>query len=294
MRNAAVRITFAAALVTGAIAIAPASAFALDTTIDSGPAEGSTIDTATARFTFSSPGTPGALHECSVDDPNKYASCQSPYTTPALSNGSHTFYVRVPDDGGGTGAGAAASRQFNIAVPSAPPVAQSVQVEATKDSPYCGKTTHFSLQASTAKKKPSYCGGRFALDLRLVCPASSGASCGGEITGKWIQPSWDRDHFRPGRPPIYPSTPFSIPAGQSAVVKVGINEVLPFATLKAARKAKKAAKKAGSGNRGPKDGIPLEFTVTQAGLPAQTVRAVTYPRRWSTKHPTKVEVPDTK
>ena len=66
-----------------------------DTQIASGPT-GSTRAT-TASFTFTSPDAgAGATFQCSLDGA-PFAACTSPFTTPVLAQGSHTFEVRVTD-----------------------------------------------------------------------------------------------------------------------------------------------------------------------------------------------------
>lgn len=67
-------------------------AIAPDTTIDSGPS-GPTGD-ATPTFTFSSEA--GATFECQVDL-GAFDTCSSPFTTPSLGDGPHTFAVRATD-----------------------------------------------------------------------------------------------------------------------------------------------------------------------------------------------------
>ena len=67
-----------------------------ETTIDSGPA-GLTTDS-TPTFAFSSD-DPGATFECSLDG-GPFASCASPFTTPPLDSGPHTFVVRAIDAAG--------------------------------------------------------------------------------------------------------------------------------------------------------------------------------------------------
>jgi hypothetical protein len=76
-------------------------------TITSGPS-GLTNDS-TPTFGFSSEA--GASFQCRVDTA-AFAACSSPHTTGALSDGAHTFEVRVTDAAGNTGA--AASRAFTV------------------------------------------------------------------------------------------------------------------------------------------------------------------------------------
>ncbi|MEX2211078.1 MAG: ABC transporter substrate-binding protein, partial [Gaiellaceae bacterium] len=64
-----------------------------DTTIDSGPAPGSTSTTDGDTFTFSSPGTPGAQFECRLDS-GPWQQCASPKTV-YVADGAHTFAVRA-------------------------------------------------------------------------------------------------------------------------------------------------------------------------------------------------------
>ena len=82
-----------------------------ETSIDAGPADGGFTNDTTPTFEFSSPdGT--ATFECSVDGA-AYAPCASPFTTPTLANGSHTFSVRAVDPQGTTDQ-TPASRTFTV------------------------------------------------------------------------------------------------------------------------------------------------------------------------------------
>ena len=79
-----------------------------DTTITAGPS-GPTNDS-TPTFSFTSEA--GATFECRVDAA-AFASCSSPFTTGALSDGAHTFEVRAKDGVGNTDA-SPASRAFTV------------------------------------------------------------------------------------------------------------------------------------------------------------------------------------
>jgi hypothetical protein len=78
------------------------------TTIDSGPS-GATSDS-TPTFSFSSEA--GAGFQCRVDG-GVFASCSSPHTTAALTEGAHTFEVRASDAAGNTDA-SPASRAITV------------------------------------------------------------------------------------------------------------------------------------------------------------------------------------
>ncbi|HYH63023.1 MAG TPA: choice-of-anchor Q domain-containing protein [Solirubrobacterales bacterium] len=69
-----------------------------ETTITSGPTDGSTITEDRATFEFSSD-EPGSSFECRLDE-GAFTACASPFETPALADGEHTFSVRAidPDD----------------------------------------------------------------------------------------------------------------------------------------------------------------------------------------------------
>jgi CSLREA domain-containing protein len=89
-----------------------------DTTITSGPANGSTTTDSTPTFSFSSTET-ASTFECRVDSA-VFAPCSSPgpgstgsHTTAALSDGPHTFYVRAKDAANNVD-GTPASRSFTV------------------------------------------------------------------------------------------------------------------------------------------------------------------------------------
>jgi Ca2+-binding RTX toxin-like protein len=82
-----------------------------DTSITAGPAGGSTTTSNTPTFSFTSPDAT-ATFECRVDA-GAFASCTSPRTTAALSDGPHTFDVRAKDPVGNTDP-SPASRSFTV------------------------------------------------------------------------------------------------------------------------------------------------------------------------------------
>ena len=82
-----------------------------DTSIISGPAQGSTTNDPTPTFGFSSSES-GASFRCKVDG-GPFAACTSPRTVAALDEGSHTFAVRATDSIGHTDA-TPASRSFTV------------------------------------------------------------------------------------------------------------------------------------------------------------------------------------
>jgi hypothetical protein len=78
--------------------------------ITDGPADGSAATTPTPAFSFSSTESL-ATYQCRTDS-DAFAGCTSPYTTPQLGEGAHTFDVR-PLDLGGT-PGPVARRSFSV------------------------------------------------------------------------------------------------------------------------------------------------------------------------------------
>ena len=80
-----------------------------DTTIDSGPSEGSYVNSTSASFSFSSEA--GSTYQCSRDG-STFASCTSPTRYSNLSQGSHTFRVRAIDKAGNIDASPATRSWF--------------------------------------------------------------------------------------------------------------------------------------------------------------------------------------
>src|SRR6266542_2737141 len=129
-----------------------------DTTIDSGPS-GATNDS-TPTFAFSS-GESSASFECKLDG-GSFASCSSPSTTGALTDGAHTFSVRATDQIGNTDA-SPASRTFTVDT-------QAPQTKLLKHPP---KET--TSRTATFKFKSSEPGSTFKckLDRKPVKPCTS-------------------------------------------------------------------------------------------------------------------------
>ncbi|MGH3144831.1 MAG: Ig-like domain-containing protein, partial [Rubrobacter sp.] len=69
-----------------------------DTTITSGPSDGSTVNSTSAEFRFTS-NEPGATFECKMDNwgGDGFFPCSSPRSFDFLSEGTHTFTVRASD-----------------------------------------------------------------------------------------------------------------------------------------------------------------------------------------------------
>jgi hypothetical protein len=68
-----------------------------ETTINTGPTNGSNVNSTSASFTFSANET--SSFECRIDG-GSWSSCTSPRNLTGLSNGSHTFDVRATDSAG--------------------------------------------------------------------------------------------------------------------------------------------------------------------------------------------------
>ena len=82
-----------------------------DTTITSGPAQGSTTDDNTPTFAFTSTEA-GSTFQCRIDG-GAWVSCTSPFTTATLSDAQHTFEVRAIDSSGNVDP-TPASRTFTV------------------------------------------------------------------------------------------------------------------------------------------------------------------------------------
>jgi hypothetical protein len=89
-----------------------------DTQIDDGPPDNGTTNDFTPTFAFSSSDAQ-ATFECQIDS-GVHTSCDSPFTTPELSNGAHTFSVFAKDVAGNVDQ-TPATRTFTVDSPVAPP-----------------------------------------------------------------------------------------------------------------------------------------------------------------------------
>lgn len=89
-----------------------------ETTITTGPADGSTVASLPIAFTFSA-SEPGSTFTCRVDG-GVFQPCSSPYQLDALPQGTHTFDVRATDPEGNTDP-TPAGRSFNFTPTAAPP-----------------------------------------------------------------------------------------------------------------------------------------------------------------------------
>ena len=83
------------------------------TSISGGPAEGSTTGDTTPTFGFTADEA-GAQFSCAIDG-ESFSACASPFTTPTLSLGRHSFSVRATDASGNRDASPAV-RNFTVAI----------------------------------------------------------------------------------------------------------------------------------------------------------------------------------
>lgn len=88
-----------------------------ETTITSGPADGSTVSADSASFGFTS--SEAGTFACALDG-GGWAACTSPRAYTGLGQGSHTFQVRATDQSGNVDP-SPASRQWTVSAPPPPP-----------------------------------------------------------------------------------------------------------------------------------------------------------------------------
>jgi hypothetical protein len=118
------------------------------TTITEGPADGSTIATATPTFSFqAAPDASKVSFLCSLDG-GALKSCRSPFTTHQLANGPHAFAVRGLDAAGNL-EDPARTRTFNVAVAAVPPPSPSSPGATANPPDTTGPTT--SIDSSPKK-----------------------------------------------------------------------------------------------------------------------------------------------
>ena len=122
-----------------------------DTTITGGPAEGATIGSGSASFTFvGDPVADTASFECKLDG-GAFAACTSPANLTALADGAHTFSVRAIDAAGNVDA-TPATRAFTVSTgPSAECVA--AQADLAKAESALKKASAKAKKAKAALKK---------------------------------------------------------------------------------------------------------------------------------------------
>jgi parallel beta-helix repeat protein len=124
--------------ITVASSSAPADRTPPETTIDSGP--DATTDDATPSFGFSSSES-GSTFACRVDS-GSWATCASPWTTSALSDGAHSVAVRATDAAGNVDA-SPATRSFTVRTAAPPPTTTPPTTTITSSEP-SGTTTSTS------------------------------------------------------------------------------------------------------------------------------------------------------
>jgi hypothetical protein len=112
------------------------------TTVTSGPA--GTINAQNATFSFSA-SDPAATFECSLDG-GAFSGCSSPYTTPPLAPGPHTFSVRARN---ADGPGAPASRSFTVAATTAPTTAPTGTTAQALPPPVLGQSVNTAPVSGT-------------------------------------------------------------------------------------------------------------------------------------------------
>jgi hypothetical protein len=136
-----------------------------ETTINSGPATGTTTQDTTPTFGFGS-SEAGSTFECRVD-PSVFTSCSSPLTTAALGDGAHTFEVRSTDAAGN---------------PDPTPATSSFTVDAT--APNTSITSGPATGTTTEDRTPTFGFGSSEAGSTFECRVDSSvfASCSSPLT----------------------------------------------------------------------------------------------------------------
>jgi hypothetical protein len=148
------------------------------TTITDGPAEGSTITTATPMFSFAAaPDASKVSFLCSIDS-GAMKTCHSPFTTSSLADGQHTFAVRGVDQAGNL-EDVAHTRTFTVAVPPPPPPAGSGGSADGQPADTTGPTT--SIDKAPKKRATRS-------KARITFSANERATFECSLTGKNVKP----------------------------------------------------------------------------------------------------------
>jgi hypothetical protein len=179
-----------------------------ETTIDSGPSDGSS--TATPSFTFSA--SEPATFSCQLDG-QVFLNCQSPFTTPGLADGPHDLQVTATDVAGNADP-TPAQRFFTVHVPS---VTTSTGPPTTSSNP-----TKFVGSFVLISGKRAELSRTRKVAVRLNC--SGNRNCAGSViltSAKRVR--IDRRHKRRGRIIRLGSAKFAIPAGKTATVTITIS-----------------------------------------------------------------------
>lgn len=103
---------FAALITSALLMVSPGTAWAVETTITSGPEDGELVTVDSVTFTFTSD-DPAATFDCSIDG-RGFKPCTSPVTMSDLEDGRHSFAARA--DGDST----PDVRKFKVEVPQGP------------------------------------------------------------------------------------------------------------------------------------------------------------------------------
>lgn len=110
-----------------------------DTTIGAKPSDPTSDPT--ADFTFTSD-EDGSTFACKVDAAGSYAPCTTPHATAALTDGTHTFFVRATDPGGNTDSSPAS---YTFVVDTGPP---QTTIDTGPPSPTNDRTADFTFSSS--------------------------------------------------------------------------------------------------------------------------------------------------
>jgi hypothetical protein len=120
-----------------------------DTTIGSGPPNPTSDNTPTFAFSSSEA---GSTFKCQLDAAG-FAACGSPFTAPALADGSHSFQVRATDAAGNVDS-TPASQAFTVDTAVPPPLGPTVDEEACRKAKRALKKAKKQLKAAkTAAQK---------------------------------------------------------------------------------------------------------------------------------------------